>query len=442
MQQQTHSIQFLRQRKFLAILPILIFPFLTFLLWSIGMIGVRESETLAQDISQQGLNLNLPGALPRRDSSRNKLEYYEQADKDSAKYRSLAKNDPYYPLSQPKQKEDSLNDFLLHHDNRNESKLSYDPYGSGLQTGKDPNEEKVLRKLAQLKAELNQTKSASELNDQISNANSEHITAGVKTEDIDRLESMMQTMQGNGNTGDPELQQISGMLEKILDIQHPDRIKEKLKQKSTVNMQQVFPVTRNDDKLFVSLLESKQRDSVNQIPIETIRNSFYSFDDRSFNNGEQQNTITAMIPETQTLVTGATVKLRLTNEVYINGVLIPADEFIYGTASLTGERLAITISTIRYQNNILPVSLAVYDLDGMSGIYVPGAIGRDVSKQSTEQAIQSMGIASLDPSIGAQAASAGIQAAKSLIGKKVKQIKVTVKAGYQVLLRDENQKSN
>jgi hypothetical protein len=36
-----------------------------------------------------------------------------------------------------------------------------------------------------------------------------------------------------------------------------------------------------------------------------------------------------------------------------------------------------------------------------------------------------------------QAANAGIQAAKSLISKKVKLVKVTVKAGYKILLKDK-----
>jgi hypothetical protein len=44
----------------------------------------------------------------------------------------------------------------------------------------------------------------------------------------------------------------------------------------------------------------------------------------------------------------------------------------------------------------------------------------------------------MDPSLKAQAASEGIRAAKSLLSKKVKQVKVTLKAGYQVLLRDGN----
>jgi uncharacterized protein YunC (DUF1805 family) len=85
------------------------------------------------------------------------------------------------------------------------------------------------------------------------------------------------------------------------------------------------------------------------------------------------------------------------------------------------------------------VDLSVFDMDGMSGIHIPGAITRDAAKQSGQQAIQSVGVTSFDQSIGAQAASAGIELGRNLLSKKVKLIKVTVKAGYQVLLRDEKQ---
>ena len=98
------------------------------------------------------------------------------------------------------------------------------------------------------------------------------------------------------------------------------------------------------------------------------------------------------------------------------------------------------VTGVRYQNSLLPVALSAYDMDGLEGIYIPGAISRDVAKQSTDNALQNVGLNNLDPSIGMQAAGAGIQAAKSLISKKVKLIKVTVKAGYQVLLKDNNDK--
>ncbi len=46
----------------------------------------------------------------------------------------------------------------------------------------------------------------------------------------------------------------------------------------------------------------------------------------------------------------------------------------------------------------------------------------------------------MSDNIGVQAAGAGLEAAKSLFSKKVKLIKVTVKAGYKVMLKDDKQK--
>ena len=153
-----------------------------------------------------------------------------------------------------------------------------------------------------------------------------------------------------------------------------------------------------------------------------------------------QNAIQAVVHETQTVVNGSTVKLRLVNDVYINGIIIPKDHFLFGTTVLNGERLAIKINSIRYNQSLFPVELSVYDMDGLDGIYIPGAITRDVAKQSAEHSIQSVGLSSLDPSWSAQVASVGVDAAKSMFSKKAKMIKVTVKAGYQVLLLDKKQK--
>jgi len=81
--------------------------------------------------------------------------------------------------------------------------------------------------------------------------------------------------------------------------------------------------------------------------------------------------------------------------------------------------------------------MELYDMDGLPGIYIPGAIARDVAKQSTDNSLQMMELTSLDPSFKAQAATAGIGAIKSLLSRKVKLVKVMVKAGYKVLLKDK-----
>jgi conjugative transposon TraM protein len=171
-------------------------------------------------------------------------------------------------------------------------------------------------------------------------------------------------------------------------------------------------------------------------------NAFYGLDDDDNKmQSQKQNSIEASIPESQTLVSGATVKLRLLNDIFVNGIKIPKDEFVYGTASLSNERLKIIINSVRYQNNILPVSLAVYDMDGMAGIYIPGSINRDVSKQSADDAISTLGLSNVDESVGAQATVAGIQAVKTLASKKLRLVRVNLPSGYRVLLKDNNQKN-
>ena len=84
---------------------------------------------------------------------------------------------------------------------------------------------------------------------------------------------------------------------------------------------------------------------------------------------------------------------------------------------------------------IYPISLEAYDLDGQPGIFVPGSLTRDVSKASTEEALEQVDPAIVDPSLGAQAANAGIRAAKSLLTGKVRQVRVMVRPGYQLLLK-------
>jgi conjugative transposon TraM protein len=163
---------------------------------------------------------------------------------------------------------------------------------------------------------------------------------------------------------------------------------------------------------------------------------FYSIDEPDPTDSAVQNTLSAVIAEDQTLVTGATITLRLTQNAVVNGISFPRDNLLYGQVSINGDRMQVSVSSVRYKSGIYPVSLQVYDLDGLPGIHIPGAITRDVAKESADQGVSSLGLTSLDPSLGAQAATAGIEAAKTLIGRKIKLVRVSVKAGYEVLLKN------
>src|SRR4051812_18332134 len=91
---QANTDKKIKQRKFLLVLPAIALPFLTFLLWSLGIVGA--SNVKASAIVTNGLNMQLPDAKLKENKSWDKLSFYEQADKDSAKYQDALKNDPYY----------------------------------------------------------------------------------------------------------------------------------------------------------------------------------------------------------------------------------------------------------------------------------------------------------------------------------------------------------
>jgi conjugative transposon TraM protein len=424
---QEHSEAFLKQRRFMVMIPILVFPFLMMLFWILGG-GSGKTATAAARV--QGINTQLPGAENTEDSSMDKMAFYNQAQQDSIARTNSGRNDPYRLTDSagvgPTNNRDPQQGISM-----GLAGSAGPAYNGG--AGTDPNEEKIRQKLAALNANLNAGTGAGSAPTELYRRNPEQ---GTSRADIDRLEALMGSVQSSGAAADPEMAQINGVLGQILDIQHPERVQQRLRATSARNMGKVYAVTsvRPDDA--ITSLDDNLKSSARHPP----QNGFYSINDEPKDDG--QNTIAAVMHETQTLITGSVVKLRLVNDIFINGKMIPRNTFIFGMATVAGERLGIDINSVRYKNSIYPVKLSVFDLDGMDGIYIPDAISRNVAKQSGDNAIQNLSIPTLDPSIGTQAMGAGLEAAKSLIGQKVRLIKVIVKAGYQILLKDDKQKDD
>ncbi|RZJ57556.1 MAG: conjugative transposon protein TraM [Hymenobacter sp.] len=147
------------------------------------------------------------------------------------------------------------------------------------------------------------------------------------------------------------------------------------------------------------------------------------------------NSVPAVIHSDQVVEAGSTVKLRLLQDVQLEGHLIPRNSFLYGTCSMAGNRLTIAATSVQYQGNLLPVSLKAFDIDGNEGLNIPGSIDRDALKQGAAQGVSSADLLTMSPSLGAQAAGIAIQTGKALTGRKIKTVKIHLKANYQLLLK-------
>jgi conjugative transposon TraM protein len=393
--------------------------------WALG--GGKGEEPVAAT-EHKGLNLNLPDAKMKDENLLDKLSFYDKADKDSAKLEEWMRTDPYY-----QQKEDTgyihINELELitqNSANKYNQRLNTSPYDYSTNNP----EQKLMQKLSLLQKEINKQPGKESTGDyESSNTEQDNEFAS----EVDRLENMLLTMNTT-NTGDPEMQQLNGTLEKILDIQHPQRVKEKLKQKSLEQKQVVFAVTTSPKLANVSLIDTSKKKQNNN-------NQFYTAT-KGAEEIAEGFAIEAVVNSNQILVNGAVIQLRLAGDVFINGILIPKGTPVNGIASLNNERLEAEVNSVRYKNHLLPVKLELYDMDGLPGIYIPGSISRDVAKNSADNSLQLMELTALDPSLKAQAAAAGISTAKSLLSRKIKQVKVIVKEGYKVLLKDKNTENN
>lgn len=410
MKSEQRSQSFLRKRKMLMVLPLIVIPFLTMAFWAMG--GGKGTAKQKQN-TIQGLNLNLPDPKLKEDKLLDKLSFYDKADKDSIKLAEWMRSDPYY-------KEKGNGDVTVQNELEQLTETTATKYNQKLnvspfeKTQVQP-EEKVMQKLSLLQNELNKNSTPSVThNEELSGENTQN--APEFSGEVDRLENMMNLMN-NGNSDDPEMKQLASVMDKILDVQHPERVKERMKDKLVVKDKNLFTVSDKAEE-------------------DTANSGFYSLETDALT--KESNAIEAVVNENQVLVNGAVIKLRLLNDIYINSSKVPAGNFVFGIVSLNGERLEININSIRSDNSIYPVKMEVYDMDGLSGIYIPGAISRDVAKQSADNSLQMMELTTLDPSLKAQATAAGVGTLKSLLSKKVKQVKVMVKAGYKILLKDKS----
>jgi len=385
-----HSQQFLKQRRFLTVLPLIVLPFLILLFWLLGGGTVAQAKSIAKT---GGLNTQLPDANLKNQSALDKLSFYAMADRDSVKRDEQLRMDPNY------KQEVHTNEKLK-------------PNSS------DESDYLLNQKIARLQRQVDQP---------------DYVEKPIKkpvvesSEDINRLQTMMQSL--NQKRSDPEIDALNGTLDKLLEIQNPGRAK---KETTSDKRNKVFAVTSNG--------LNSERSYFGTASIKNA-NTFLADGDEP-KDSAKAGVIIAVVHSEQTLLAGSVMKLRLLQDVFVNGEKIPIGSFVFGYSSIDNERLKVTVSSIQFQNRLYPVSLTVFDMDGLEGINIPGSAGREVIKQSADQGIQSVGGLTFDPSLKAQAAAAGVNAAKSLLGKKVKQVRVTVKAGYKVLLKDENEKSN
>lgn len=166
---------------------------------------------------------------------------------------------------------------------------------------------------------------------------------------------------------------------------------------------------------------------------------------RSFNtsvgckSSVSKNTIAAVVAGNQSVIDGQSVKLRLTEPMWVGNTLIPRGTIIVGTARLQGERLGIEVSSVESNGSVFEVELQVFDTDGQEGINIPNSLESDALHEIGGNMGSTMGSSiNLTTNTGAQIASdlgrGLINGVSQYLNKKMRTVKVHLKSGYRVMM--------
>ena len=152
-----------------------------------------------------------------------------------------------------------------------------------------------------------------------------------------------------------------------------------------------------------------------------------------------KNTIAAVVAGNQSVVDGESVRLRTAEPMWVGNRLIPRNTTVVGSARVQGERLEIEITSIECEGSIYEVELQVYDSDGQEGINIPQSMESDALHEIGANMGSTMGSSiNISTNTGAQIASdvgrGLINGVSQYLTKKLRTVKVHLKAGYRVML--------
>ena len=166
-------------------------------------------------------------------------------------------------------------------------------------------------------------------------------------------------------------------------------------------------------------------------------------------NEPEPRLIKAIIDEDIKAVEGSRVRLRLLDDVEIDGKVVHKGSYLYATMSGFGsQRVKGSIKSLLVEDELVKVNLSLYDTDGLEGLYVPSNSFRETTQDVASNALGStMSInngstGNTFAQWGMQAIQNAYQRTSNALSKAVRKNKAKLKYGTFVYLVNGREKRN
>ena len=135
--------------------------------------------------------------------------------------------------------------------------------------------------------------------------------------------------------------------------------------------------------------ESSQTEGEVEKVVKKVKTASEYFNTITSSSAEESKLIKAIIDENVKAQEGSRVRLRLLDDVEIGDLTIKKGTYLYAQVSGFGQqRVKGNVQSIFYHDDIIRVSLSIYDTDGQEGLYVPLSTFKETSKEILGSATQ------------------------------------------------------
>lgn len=213
--------------------------------------------------------------------------------------------------------------------------------------------------------------------------------------------------------------------------------KEELDRRTEEQLRRIEEMQNPKPKVTATAVEKKSNIPVAEVEGKETQKGFYGIEGSSSKKGS--NNIRAVVHgEHANLRSGATVKMRLLDNIRIGEYRVPQNTFIYGKLSFSKGRAQIFVENINYNNNIIPFQGVIYDKDGFEGIYVPDNVVDETARKAGGAAVNSVDVNISSPSsIVNSGVNAVTGAIKSAVSGSVKEEKISISTNYLLTIKQQ-----
>lgn len=103
--------------------------------------------------------------------------------------------------------------------------------------------------------------------------------------------------------------------------------------------------------------------------------------------------IMAIIDEDLTGYAGSRIRIRLLDDIKVGTTLVTKGSYLYARINgFSEQRVTLSVQSILMGNKILAVKLDIYDMDGLSGLYVPESAFREFTKDLGGNSMQGVNL--------------------------------------------------